>query len=101
MSAIISQGILIEIAKGEHPAFKMAQDMIGLGELALLIAQAAVSGTTVPLSPTKVSKVLDMTVAGARKKIENCAVRERINASGAQTPPSLSPTPQSCPSVGR
>jgi hypothetical protein len=67
---MISPEILIEIAKGESEVFKMAQEMIGPGEVALLLAQAAVAGTTMPLSPTKVSKVLEMSVEGAREKTE-------------------------------
>jgi|SRR5580704_9143858 hypothetical protein len=73
--ALIPEHLLVAIATGENEPCRMAREMIGAGELALLMAQTAVAGTSIRLSPTKVSKVLDMTVAGARKKIENCAVR--------------------------
>jgi hypothetical protein len=54
--------------------------MIGAGGVALLAAITAVSGTTMPLSPTKVAKVLDMSVEGARKKVEGIAIkREAFN----------------------
>jgi len=70
-----SLDLLIEIAKGETEVLDMASRMIGKPELALLIAKAAVAGTSVSLCPTKVGEVIGMTKQGAHKRIENTAVK--------------------------
>jgi hypothetical protein len=66
---------LIAVAQGEGEVFELARAMIGKAELALLIAKAAVANTTGNLSPTNVAKILEMSESGARKKIDNSAVR--------------------------
>ena len=67
--------LLVEIAKGETEVFDMASRMIGKPELALLIAKAAVAGTSISLCSTRVGEVLGMTKQGAQKRIENTAVK--------------------------
>jgi hypothetical protein len=67
--------ILLAIASGHGPVFDKARAMIGEDELALLLAKAALAGTSLSLSPTRVAKVLKISRDGARKKTENAAVR--------------------------
>jgi hypothetical protein len=69
------------IASGQGEVFEMAREMIGKPELALMLAKAAIIGTTEELSPTAVARVLGITPQGASKKIENCAVKEQNNGS--------------------
>jgi hypothetical protein len=56
--------LLVQIAKGEADVMKMAQDTIGKGEVALLLANAAVQHTSIKLSPKRVGKVLGLTESG-------------------------------------
>jgi hypothetical protein len=67
--------VLLAIASGQGPVFDKARSMIGEDELALLLATAALAGTSISLSPTRVAKVLEISRDGARKKTENTAVR--------------------------
>jgi hypothetical protein len=53
-----------------------ARAMIGIGELALLLAKDALADTTADISPTVAAQVLGITRDGARKKIDNTAVRD-------------------------
>jgi hypothetical protein len=69
---------LATIAAGEGEVFDMARAAIGHAELALLLAKNALDGTTETLSPTRVSKIFEMSESGARKKIENAAVKEPV-----------------------
>jgi hypothetical protein len=72
---------LLAIASGEGEVLELARDMIGKKELALLLAKAALSNTTEDISPTVAAKVLGITRDGARKKIDNAAVRSgELNA---------------------
>jgi len=57
--------------------------MIGKGELALLIAQEVVKNTSLSLSPTKVAEVLGMSRDGARKKVENTAIKNTVKQNGS------------------
>lgn len=63
------------IATAPGEVGEQARAMIGIGELALLLAKDALSGTSIALSPTKVSEVLEMTREGAAKKVQNTAVK--------------------------
>jgi hypothetical protein len=56
----------------------MARAVIGHAELALLLAKSALIGTTETLSPSRVSRILEMSESGARKKIDNAAVQESV-----------------------
>jgi hypothetical protein len=69
---------LATVASGSGEVYDMARAVIGHAELALLLAKSALVGTTETLSPTRVSKILEMSESGARKKIDNAAVKESI-----------------------
>ena len=66
---------LSAIASGQGEVWEKARRMIGEGELALLLVKAALDGTSMNLSPTKVGEVLNIQPRSARDKIDNCAVK--------------------------
>ena len=74
--------MLAQVASGQGEAWEIARNLIGTSELGLLLAKAALENTTESLSPTLAAKTLGMSESGARKKIENASVRERINRGG-------------------
>jgi response regulator of citrate/malate metabolism len=76
MSQLSTFEKLDRIASGTGEVYEMARTMIGHAELALLLAKAALTGTSETLSATTAAEVLGMSRDGARKKIENCAIRE-------------------------
>lgn len=67
--------ILLTIAGGVGSVFDKVRAMIGEEELAILIAKSALSETSLKLSPTRVSKVIDISSKGAKDKIDNFAVK--------------------------
>jgi hypothetical protein len=62
--------VLLAIAAGEGEVFEQARKMLGTEEMALAIAKATAVMAGMHLAPSKVAEVLDMTIDGARKKIE-------------------------------
>jgi hypothetical protein len=73
--------MLAQVASGQGEAWDVARSLIGPAELGLLLAKAALSNTTEDISPTVAAKVLGITRDGARKKIDNAAVRSgELNA---------------------
>ena len=68
--------LLVAIATGQGAVMAKTRRMIGEGELALLIAKAALASTSIALSPTKVAEELGITPQGAAKKIDNAAIQE-------------------------
>jgi hypothetical protein len=65
------------LSLADEETLRLARDMIGKPELALLLAKAAVQHTTKEdLSPTKVAEAIGLTDKGARNRIFNSAVRE-------------------------
>jgi hypothetical protein len=64
------------VAIADDETLELARRMIGKQELALLIANAALKGTSKQLSPTDVAGVLQITPQGAGKKIDNTAVKQ-------------------------
>jgi hypothetical protein len=74
MSSITPE-LLVQIATGQGEVMDMVREMIGSGQLALLIATAAVKETTASLDSEVVSKIFGITERGAFKKIENTTVK--------------------------
>jgi hypothetical protein len=66
------------VASGTGEVWEKARAMIGVSELALLLAQEAVKNTTAEeLSPTKVASATGLTDRAARNRIFNTAIQER------------------------
>jgi hypothetical protein len=66
------------VASGTGEVWDMARTMIGVSELALLLAQEAVKHTTAEeLSPAKVMKATGLSESGARAKIFNTSIQEK------------------------
>jgi|EndMetStandDraft_2_1072991.scaffolds.fasta_scaffold486607_1 hypothetical protein len=67
------------IATGSGPVLERTRRMIGEENLALMLAKATVSGTTIELSPTLVAKEFSITAPAAHKKIESITVPKHVN----------------------
>jgi hypothetical protein len=66
------------VASGTGEVWEKARAMIGVSELALLLAQEAVKNTTAEeLSPTKVASATGLTDRAARNRIFSTAIQER------------------------
>jgi hypothetical protein len=70
--------LLIWIASDPGEVAKQGREMIGSGEIALLIAKAALTGTTISLSPSKVAETLGSSRQCAHNKIENTAIKNKV-----------------------
>jgi hypothetical protein len=69
---------LAMVASGTGEVWEQARAMIGISELALLLAQEAVKHTTAEeLSPTKVALATGLTDRAARNRIFNSAIQEK------------------------
>jgi len=67
------------IATGPGPVLERTRRMIGEENLALMLAKATISETTIELSPTRVAEEFSITAQAARKKIENTTVPKHVN----------------------
>lgn len=61
--------ILWGLATGSGPVVEKAREMIGEGNLALLLAKAALSGTSEGLSSTRVGEALGITQAQLTERL--------------------------------
>jgi len=74
--------MLKDLAVGQGDVYEQARTMIGgTGALALLMVKAALANTTESPSAVGVAQCLSMSESGARKKMENIAVRESVGGS--------------------
>jgi hypothetical protein len=67
---------LMAIAEGQGEICRLVRRLIGKSELTLLLANAALTDTSVKLSHSKVATILGMTENVARSKIENTIPKE-------------------------
>jgi hypothetical protein len=66
------------VASGTGEVWEMAREMIGISELALLLAKEAVKHTTSEeMSPAKVMKAANLSESGARARIFNTSIQEK------------------------
>jgi hypothetical protein len=74
--------MLKALADGQGEIYDQARTMIGgTGALVLLMVKAALANTTETPSAAGVAQCLAMSESGARKKMENIAVRESVGGS--------------------
>jgi hypothetical protein len=59
------------LALADEETIIMARNMIGRKQLAILLAKAALAETTVDLSPTDVSKILEMPLSTVKNRVSN------------------------------
>jgi hypothetical protein len=67
--------VLLRIAEGEGEVFDQARTMIGISNIALLIANEAVKSTSAKLRPCDVAKAIGLGPDAAKDRIENTVIK--------------------------